>query len=249
MEEETVKEIPGDRQRMTHGCPTRHVAAKKGGVSCGAPEVAQFPCLPHLTPDLHAWLTYPMASALRTISHIRHLPSPSLKQPHPPFHPSTLIHFRYNPQPVPIHNIATLFPTRDIYNDPSHPLYTRIVRRAAAFDATKLHWRVQCPVSVSGSGFVRRWVERRMRRAIIQALEQGGWKKDGGLIVEGDGRGLKGALLVVLEKDANVVLNADKEKVKAAAEWVVRNVVRLGKEPKERGTVREGSRRSKGRSG
>jgi len=90
-------------------------------------------------------------------------------------------------------------------------------------------------------------MERRMRRAIIQELEQKGWRKDGGLMADGKGKGLGGALLVVLEKDASVALTARREEVKVAAEWVVRNVVRLGREAKTRGTGKARSGRSEER--
>lgn len=83
-----------------------------------------------------------------------------------------------------------------------------------------------------------------MRRAIIQELEQKGWRKDGALMADGKGKGLGGALLVVLEKDAGVALTAGREEVRVAAEWVVRNVVRLETEAKTRGTRKSRSGRS-----
>ncbi|KAK5129031.1 hypothetical protein LTR85_000364 [Meristemomyces frigidus] len=162
-------------------------------------------------------------------------------QPKPAFKPQQLLTFRYEPFPGRF-NCTTLKPTTDYDADHAHPFHTRTKRKLDAFDATKLHWRVQCPTDVSSKSFIRNWAAKRLRNALALRLREEGWDKDGAplrtLEESGDGgqatgtqkrEALSGALLMILQK-SDITLTASKEEVWQSARWVLDTVLRQRQE-------------------
>ncbi|KAK3632927.1 hypothetical protein LTR56_016106 [Elasticomyces elasticus] len=139
--------------------------------------------------------------------------------------PHELMRFVYTAHPTPL-NCTTLPSTRDFAADPSHPFHLRTVRRLEAFDAKKLHWRIQCPVDISCKGFVRNWVVKRFKSAVVKKLGVTGG--------EGNGLGLTGALLIILAKEKGLALTATKTEVETSVGWVLDEARKLQKKSKGR---------------
>ena len=154
---------------------------------------------------------------------------------HPLHSPCGLIRIHYEPFPGPLN--CTSFPsTRDFAADPSHPFHIRTLRRLEDFDATKLHWRVQCPVDVSKKAYVRGVVGRKWRNAFRRALvgEEGGPKgledgahEGGSVAVRSKYEGLSGALLVLLAKDSKKILTASGQQMDESVQWALHRVSQL----------------------
>ncbi|KAK5738156.1 hypothetical protein LTR17_006186, partial [Elasticomyces elasticus] len=140
--------------------------------------------------------------------------------------PHDLLRFVYTAHPTPL-NCTTLPSTRDFAADPSHPFHIRTVRRLEAFDAKKLHWRIQCPVDISRKGYVRNWVVKRFKSAVIKKL---GVTDDG----KENGLGLTGALLIILAKEKGSALTATKTEVETSVGWVLDEARKLQRKAKGR---------------
>jgi hypothetical protein len=160
--------------------------------------------------------------ARTTAKHVT--PKGSKTQQVPCFHPSDLLAMQYEARPRPIKNCATLLPTQLIYDDPAHPFHSHVVEKAKNFNASKLHWRVQCPVDVSNKGFIRVWAAKRMKYAILEKLKEAGFEKDGSVAGNRGELGLRGALLVMLRK-SDKTITASKDEVSESAGWVVQKVM------------------------
>lgn len=145
--------------------------------------------------------------------------------------PSQLLRYFYDPNPTAINNV-TFASTRMIAEDPSHPYHIRTIRRLQAFDPSILHWRVHIPIDVSKKSAIRNWAKKRVVRAMVKQLEDMGLERDGGVEDGKDGEGLRGALLILLSKDAKVALGFSDEQVMedlASVLQAVREKQRSGK--------------------
>lgn len=158
--------------------------------------------------------------------------TPSLADKKPPQAASPqLFRYLYEPKPTAI-NYLTFASTRMIAEDPSHPYHIRTVRRLEAFDPSILHWRIHVPIEVSKKSAIRNWAKKRVVRALVQHLEDMGLDRDGKLRDGSAGEGLRGALLMILSKDAKVALAFSDEEAKkdvASVLQAVRERQRNGK--------------------
>nr|OQO19427.1 hypothetical protein B0A51_12568 [Rachicladosporium sp. CCFEE 5018] len=140
-----------------------------------------------------------------------------------------LLYINFDPRPRPL-NIAILETTRNLA-DPSskHPFHIRTQRRLAAFDPTKLHWRVLAPTGLSKSAYVRDKVGKRVKEAFKDELRRQGWGPDGRRIaVDGAGaeqeRDLCGAALIGVVKDP-IAITASMTAVRESVSQAVRKIV------------------------
>lgn len=134
--------------------------------------------------------------------------------------------FQFDASPKRLDNPVNWSSTQSIATDPSHPFYIRTRRRLAKFDPNKLYWTVKAPVDLSKKAIVRNWAVRRAKEAFRLELERLGWTKDGQVIEQHGKRSLKGALSVLLNKDASIV-KADWEHVRKECGLLVQRIVGL----------------------
>ncbi|KAF2209250.1 hypothetical protein CERZMDRAFT_86968 [Cercospora zeae-maydis SCOH1-5] len=92
--------------------------------------------------------------------------------------PAHLVNSVYQPNPQPF-NCTTLSQTRVFATDPSHPLFHKIRRRAAAHDPQDFRWVVRCPVDLNKKSTYRHAVQKKLRRAFRHALTQRGFNDEG----------------------------------------------------------------------
>lgn len=83
-----------------------------------------------------------------------------------------------SPKPI---NIASSTVTRVFYSAYNHTYHPRVVRRLAAFDASKLHMLVLVKQSKHATALIRRHAARRFRAQLSQALRERGYNWDGTL--------------------------------------------------------------------
>ncbi|KAK6435137.1 hypothetical protein LTR95_008675 [Oleoguttula sp. CCFEE 5521] len=157
-----------------------------------------------------------------------------------------LLYVNFDPRPRPL-NIATLETTRNLADASSkHPFHIRTQRRLAAFDPTKLHWRVLTPTGLSKSAYIRDKVGKRIQEAFKDELRSQGWDPNGRRIaVEGTGaeqeRNLCGAVMIGVVKDP-IAITASMDDVRESVSVAVRKIVQ-----EQRGESPSASHRRRGR--
>ena len=133
--------------------------------------------------------------------------------------PISLLRYRYIPTFGIIEN------QRSPLLDPAHVLHVSLTARQAARPKDGLWWDVTAN-TMPGKSVIRHWAQRRLRTAVVKALERGGWDKSGRAKADlgaAAGKGdrkddLKGTLHVhVLAK----ILQATGEEVEREAETLV----------------------------
>ncbi|MCJ1393129.1 hypothetical protein MMC18_006001 [Xylographa bjoerkii] len=145
---------------------------------------------------------------------------PVLKAPFMKVSGLTLCRAAYSPMHSPPFVAAT------ILSDPTHILYPQTKQRYDTRSQETLWWNVTSNTMPIKKRVVRSWNNRRMRRAVIEALETYGLDVEGKLAagkVEGRAQGLKGTLIIHALPD---VLSAKFVDVKLQMELLVKELVR-----------------------
>ena len=122
---------------------------------------------------------------------------------------------------------CTLLPqTKLIAGKPEHPYYIKIRRRLKAFDASRLHWTVRCPMDISNRALIRNWASNRVKQAFIRELRDAGWQSDGLPRPGASKDNLKGALLMILSKrEKTLVLTATYDQVRDEVRRILDDIV------------------------
>lgn len=127
--------------------------------------------------------------------------------------PDNLLRHVYQPRPKPL-NCTTQYSTRLIATDTAHPLHTKMQRRLASFDPSRLHWRVSVPAPVSKKAAIRNFAKKRVQREVAKALKERELPKD-----------LSGALLILLPNDPARALGFQREDCRQSVRWIIEKVV------------------------
>jgi hypothetical protein len=117
----------------------------------------------------------------------------------------------YTPQYV------NFFPASQILGNPYHPLHFKVHHQVATAPHEGLRWYVQPNLLVAGKKCIRVRCERRVKVAVMEALKEGGWNKNG-FAVQEDRAELRGTLEVSATKD---VLTAPWEELRSASRDLV----------------------------